>query len=115
MKIDLKTLGIELCIKYVVPAVQKIIKSAISKLGKNLYEKLYDRFKSALESFGGAVEKLFNTTDLKKFKKSLDCCELGLKFFEKIHKVLDELLPEYTAAIEEAKNKYAQISEGLGE
>ena len=110
---NLQTLGIELCIKYVVPAVKKIIKSAISKLGKNLYEKLYDRFKSALESLGEAIQKMLDTDDPEKLQKRLDCCELGLKFFEKIYQVLDEVLPEYKKAIEQAKNK--EIKEVSGE
>lgn len=110
---DLKVLGVQLCVKYVVPAIKKIIKSAISKLGKNLYEKLYDRFKSALESFGEALEKMFQTTDPEKLKKRVDCCRLGLSFFEKIHQVLEEVLPEYSAAVAEASEKLSRIEGGL--
>lgn len=112
---DFKSIGVQLCVKYIVPAVKKIVKSAISRLGKSLYEKLYDRFKSALESFGEAVEKMFKTTEPEKLKKRLECCILGLKFFEKIHQVLEEVLPEYSAAIAEAKEKYNRITgEDLG-
>jgi len=110
---DFKSIGIALCVKYVVPAVKKIIKSAISRLGKNLYEKLYDRFKSALESFGEALNKMFQTTDPEKLKKRIECCRLGLGFFEKIHQVLEEVLPDYSAAVAEASEKLSRLNEGV--
>lgn len=110
---NLKALGVELCIKYVVPAVKKIIKSAISRIGKNLYERLYDRFKSALESFGEALEKMFQTTEPEKLKKRIECCRLGLSFFEKIYRVLEDVLPEYSAAVAEANEKLSRIEGGL--
>ena len=39
-----------------------------------------------------------------------------MKFFEKIHAVLDDLIPEYNAALLEAKEKYNRITgEEIGE
>ena len=75
--------AIALITKYLAPIVTKIIKSKISTIGKSLYEKL---------------------------KKRIVCCDLGLNFFTKIHSLLDEVLPEYTAAVEEAKIKYSELT-----
>lgn len=102
---DLKGLGVELCVKYVLPFVQKILSSAISKISKRLYERLYTRFKTAVDSFENALKKLGEANDQKSLKKRLACCKLGLSFFEQIYKILDELLPEYSAAIEDAEEK----------
>ncbi len=109
---NLKNFGLELCKKYVFPIITTIVKSAISKIGKSLYEKLYDKFQKALESFGEAVEKMFNTDNPEKLKKRIECCSLGLGFFEKIHQVLEEIIPEYSAAIAEAKERLEKITSG---
>lgn len=109
---DLKALGVELCIKYILPTVKNIIKSAISKIGKSLYEKLNDRFKSALESFGEAVEKMVKENKADKLKKRITCCRLGFVFFEKVYRVLEELLPEYSAAIQDAENRLEKLNGG---
>lgn len=106
---DIK-IAVGLLVKYVAPIVTKIIKSKISVLARNLYEKSYNRFVEATKSFEQALEKCFDTTDPKKLKKRILCCELGLKFFEKIHAVLDDLIPEYNAALLEAKEKYNRIT-----
>lgn len=107
---SLKGIGAKLCIRYVVPCVTKIIKSAISTLSKCIYEKLYNRFKNALESFENALEKIIETTDPKKLKKRILCCRLGLSFFEKINQVLNEVIPNYAAAITQAEEKYSELT-----
>lgn len=107
---SLKEIGAKLCIRYVVPCVTKIIKSAISTLSKCIYEKLYNRFKNALESFENALEKIIETTDPKKLKKRILCCRLGLSFFEKINQVLNEVIPNYAAAITQAEEKYSELT-----
>ena len=107
---DLKGIGAKLCVRYVVPYVTKIIKSAISTLSKCLYEKLYNRFKNALESFENALNKAVETTDPKKLKKRILCCRLGLGFFEKINQVLNEVIPNYAAAITQAEEKYSELT-----
>lgn len=108
---NFKQLAVTLCVKYVLPKLKQIAKSAISSLGKSLYEKLYNRFKSALDSFEKALNKMFETDDPKKLEKRLTCCSLGIWFFEKIYDVLDEVLPEYQAAIRKAKEKYTEVCE----
>jgi hexokinase len=108
---NFKNLGANLCIKFLLPKLGAILKSLISKLAKNVYEKLYNRFKSALESFEKALNKLFETDDVQKLEKRLTCCSLGIWFFEKIYDILDEILPEYQAAIRKAKDKYYEMSE----
>lgn len=102
--------AIALITKYLAPIVTKIIKSKISTIGKSLYEKLYNRIVDALNSFENALTKCLNTTDTKKLKKRIVCCDLGLKFFTRIHSLLDDVLPEYSAAVEEAKNKYSELT-----
>jgi len=106
---DLK-IAVNLLLKYVAPIVTKIIKSKISIIGKSLYEKLYNRIVDALKSFESALEKMFDTEKPEKLKKRIVCCSLGLKFFEKIHQTLDEVIPDYSAAIEEAKEKYKNLT-----
>lgn len=108
--------AIALITKYLAPIVTKIIKSKISTIGKSLYEKLYNRIVDALKSFEKALTDCLNTTEPKKLKKRLVCCELGLKFFTKIHLLLEDILPEYSAAIDEAKTKYSELTgESLNE
>lgn len=107
---DLKGLGAKLCLKYVVPYVKKIIISAISSLAKNIYEKLYNRFKNALDSFEEALLKTTKTDDPKKLKKRIVCCRLGFAFFEKINQVLNEVIPDYAAVITQAEEKYLEIT-----
>ena len=102
--------AIALITKYLAPIVTKIIKSKISTIGKSLYEKLYNRIVDALNSFEKALTKCLNSNDPKKLKKRIVCCDLGLNFFTKIHSLLDEVLPEYTAAVEEAKIKYSELT-----
>ena len=107
---NFKQLAVTLCVKYVLPKLKDIAKSAISALGKSLYERFYNRFKSALDSFEKALNKLFETEEPKKLEKRLRCCSLGIWFFEKIYDVLDEVLPEYQAAIRKAKEKYYELT-----
>ena len=96
---DIVGIGLELSKKYLLPAVKKIGISIISNAGKSAYEKLYSRFTKATESFEVALSKLSDTSDLKKFQKRVKCCRLGLNFFLKIHKVLEEVLADYSAAV----------------
>lgn len=103
-------IAISLLVKYLAPIVTKIIKSKISAIGKTLYEKLYNRIVDALQSFEKALTKCLKTDDVKKLKKNIVCCSLGLKFFTKIYEVLEGVLPEYEAAIEEAKNRYNNLT-----
>lgn len=103
-------IAIDLLIKYVAPIVAKIIKSKIATIGKSLYEKLYNRIVHALQSFEGALEKMFQTKDPKKLKKRIICCRLGLSFFEKIHSVLDSIIPKYAATITQAEELYEEIT-----
>ena len=110
---DIKGLAAKLCADYVLPYIKKIAKSLISNIGKSAYEKLYSRFTKALESFEEALEKCFETNDLKKLEKRLKCCTLGLAFFEKMNPVLDGVLADYNAAVLEAEEKYKKLGGGV--
>ena len=46
---------------------------------------------------------------VEKLEKGLKCCCLGLCFFEKIFKVLGDLLPKYFEKIEELKQIYKEL------
>ena len=107
---NLKGLALKVCINYVLPYLAKIGKSFISNVGKSMYERLYKRFTHALERLEEAINKIFETEEPKKLKKRITCCKLGLKFFEKIKDVLDDVLCDYSAAIEDAENKYENIT-----
>lgn len=107
---NLKGLALKVCVNYVFPYLAKIGKSLISNAGKSMYERLYKRFTHALESLEEAINKIFETEKPKKLKKRITCCKLGLKFFEKIKDVLDDVLCDYSAAIGEAENKYENIT-----
>lgn len=107
---NFKKIAVELLVKYVAPVVAKIIKSKIAIIGKSLYEKLYNRIVDALKSFEVALEKMFQTKDPKKLQKRIICCRLGLSFFEKIHSVLDSVIPEYAATVAEAEEIYKEIT-----
>ena len=110
---NIKGLATKLCADYVLPHIKKIAKSLISNIGKSAYEKLYSRFTKALESFEEALEKCFETNDLKKLEKRLKCCKLGLAFFEKMNSVLDGVLADYNAAVLEAEEKYKKLGGGI--
>ena len=105
-------IGIALSVskKYLLPAVKKIGISFISNAGKTSYEKLYSRFTKATESFEVALSKLSDTSDIKKFQKRVKCCRLGLNFFLKIHAVLEEILADYSAAVEDAESKLCNLT-----
>lgn len=107
---NLKGLALKVCTSYVLPYLVKIGKSLISNIGKSMYERLYKSFLHALDSLEEAISKIFETDNPKKLKKRITCCKLGLKFFEKIKDVLDDVLCDYSAAIGEAENKYEQIT-----
>ena len=106
----LKELGISLCVTYLLPKLNAIIKSAISKVAKNLYERLYKRFKAVLESYEKALNKLSQTDDPKKLKKRLNCCALGHRFLTDICNILTGVLPEYEAMINSAGTKYYKLT-----
>lgn len=114
MEIELKA-GLALCVKYVLPVLKKIAVSAISKIGKSTYEKLYDKFIKALESFTHAVEKLLEAEDIEKIKKDLICCELGYKFFEKIKVALDKALLNFANALSIAEARFQDKGGNLEE
>ncbi len=108
---SVKGIAIKICVAYVLPCLVKIGKSLISRIGKTMYEKLYDRFTKALASLEEALNKIFEVeNDPKKLKKRIVCCKLGFKFFEKIKDVLDDVLCDYSAAIGEAENKYETLT-----
>lgn len=107
---DLKLIGTELFIKYVLPCVKTIAKSLISTIGKSIYEKLYTKFVKALKSFEDALKKCFSTSDAKKLEKRLRCCKLGFVYFERIKLTLEKALNDYAAAIQEAETRYNELT-----
>lgn len=107
---NIQGIGLKVCVGYVLPYLVKITKSLISHLAKSMYEKLYNRFTNALNSIEAAIDKLLTTKDAKKLKKGILCCKLGLKFLEKIKEVLEDVLPDYNAALGEAENKLAELT-----
>jgi hypothetical protein len=109
---NIKT-GFELCKKFILPALQKIIKSLIKKSAKAMYEKLYLKFCDSLVSFETAISKALKETDPKKLQKNIACIELGLNFYEKVHETLEGVLPDYAAMLVEAKERLNRISEGV--
>ncbi len=106
----LKEYGISLCVTWLLPKLGAILKSAISKIAKNLYERLYKRFKAVLESYEKALNKLSQTDDPKKLKKRLNCCVLGHRFLTDIFNILNDVLPEYEAIINSAGTKYYRLT-----
>ena len=109
---NIKT-GFELCKKFILPALQKIIKSLIKKSAKAMYEKLYIKFCDSLVSFETAISNALKETDPKKLQKNIACVELGLSFYEKVHQTLESVLPDYAAFLAEAKERLNRISEGV--
>lgn len=102
-------LGLELSKKYLLPLIKKIGTSLISNLAKTTYKRFYAHFIKMTESFEKALDKLGDTSDIKKFKTRVECCRLGLDFFTKIKKVLDSVLDKYTKAVENAENKLEEL------
>lgn len=101
--------GFELCKKFILPALQKIIKSLIKKSVKVMYEKLYIKFCDSLVSFETAINNALKETDPKKLQKHIACIELGLNFYEKVHQTLESVLPDYITLITEAKTRLNRI------
>ena len=114
MGIELK-IGVDLCVKYVLPLLKKIAASVISKAGKSAYEKLYSKFTNALESFEAALIKCSQTDDVSKLKKHIACCRLGLSFFEKMKSALDGVLAGYRCSLDIAEARFCNLGGNLSE
>ena len=111
-KIDIKS-GVILAGKIILPTLKKIIKSAISKIGKQSYDKLYNRFCDGLASFETALSKCLNTTDVNKLEKHITLAKIGLGFYEQMHTTLDSMLPDYNAIILEASERLENLKNGV--